>query len=70
MNAEGGSPSHTPVKPAGAVKETKVVLDNALTFMAYGHDTSGHLKRGALAPLLEWTVERHVNARKKRKSVV
>ena len=23
------------------VKETKVVLDNALTFMAYGHDTSG-----------------------------
>ncbi len=52
------------------VKETKVVLDNALTFMAYGHDTSGRLKRGALAPLLEWTVERHVNARKKRKSVV
>jgi hypothetical protein len=52
------------------VKETKVVLDNALTFMAYGHDTSGRLKRGAIAPLLEWTVQRHVNARKKRKSVV
>ena len=52
------------------VKETKVVLDNALTFMAYGHDTSGRLKRGAIAPQLEWTAQRHVNARKKRKSVV
>jgi hypothetical protein len=52
------------------VKETKVVLDNALTFMAYEHDSSGRLKRGVTAPLLEWTVQRHVNARKKRKSAV
>jgi len=50
------------------VKETKVVLDNALTFMAYGRDDGGQLKRGGLAPRLEWTVQSHVNARKKRKS--
>ena len=36
-------------------KETKVVLDNALTFMAYGHETGAQLKRGALAPRLDWT---------------
>ena len=51
------------------VKETKVVLDNALTFMAYGRDDGGQLKRGALAPKLEWTVQSHMNARKKRKSL-
>jgi lipopolysaccharide transport system ATP-binding protein len=51
-------------------KETKVVLDNALTFMAYGHEAGAQLKRGAIAPQLEWTVQSHVNARKKRKSVV
>jgi hypothetical protein len=51
------------------VKETKVVLDNALTFMAYGRDEGGQMKRGALAPLLEWTVQSHMNARKKRKSL-
>jgi lipopolysaccharide transport system ATP-binding protein len=48
------------------VKETKVVLDNALTFMAYGRDASGLVKRGAVAPSLEWTV----HARKRRKSAV
>jgi lipopolysaccharide transport system ATP-binding protein len=52
------------------VKETKVVLDNALTFMAYGRDDGGQLKRGAIAPRLEWTVQSHMNARKKRKSLV
>ena len=52
------------------LKETKVVLDNALTFMAYGRETGAQLKRGALAPRLEWTTQSHVNARKKRKSVV
>lgn len=52
------------------VKETKVVLDNALTFMAYGHETGAQLKRGALAPRLEWTTHSHVTARKKGKSVV
>ena len=51
------------------VKETKVVLDNALTFMAYGRDDGGQLKRGALAPRLDWTVQSHMNARKKRKSL-
>jgi ABC-type Fe3+/spermidine/putrescine transport system ATPase subunit len=52
------------------VKETKVVLDNALTFMAYGHEAGGQLKRGALSPRLEWTAQSHVAARKKGKSVV
>jgi lipopolysaccharide transport system ATP-binding protein len=52
------------------VKETKVVLDNALTFMAYGREVGTQLKRGAVAPRLEWTTESHVSARKKRKSVV
>jgi lipopolysaccharide transport system ATP-binding protein len=51
------------------VKETKVVLDNALTFMAYGRGDGGQLKRGGLAPRLEWTVQSHVNDRKKRKSL-
>jgi ABC-type Fe3+/spermidine/putrescine transport system ATPase subunit len=37
-------------------KEQKVVLDNALTFMAYGGDTTTNLKRGVLAPQLQWTV--------------
>ena len=52
------------------VKETKVVLDNALTFMAYGREAGTQLKRGALAPRLEWTTQSHVSARKKGKSVV
>ena len=51
-------------------KETKVVLDNALTFMAYGHEAGAQLKRGAIAPRLDWTAQSHVSARKKRKSVV
>lgn len=50
-------------------KETKIVLDNALTFMAYGRDAGTQLKRGAIAPRLEWTVHSHVSARKKPKSV-
>jgi ABC-type glutathione transport system ATPase component len=37
-------------------KETKVVLDNALTFMAYGGDPNAKLKRGVIAPSLQWTV--------------
>ena len=47
-----------------------MVLYNALTFMAYGRDDGGQLKRGAVAPLLEWTVQSHMNARKKHKSLV
>jgi hypothetical protein len=37
--------------------------------MAYGRDDGGQLKRGGLAPRLEWTVQSHVNARRKRKSL-
>jgi hypothetical protein len=51
-------------------KETKVVLDNALTFMAYGHEPGTQLKRGVVAPRLDWTVQSPVRTRRKRKSVV
>jgi ABC-type methionine transport system ATPase subunit len=51
-------------------KQTKVVLDNALTFMAYGREPGGQLKRGVIAPLLEWNVQSPRHARKRRKSVV
>jgi lipopolysaccharide transport system ATP-binding protein len=51
-------------------KETKIVLDNALTFLAYGHETGGQLKHGALAPRLEWTVQSHRHAGKQPKSAV
>lgn len=51
-------------------KESKVVLDNALTFIAYGHEADAQLKRGAIAPRLEWTVRRFKSARRKGKSVV
>jgi ABC-type molybdate transport system ATPase subunit len=50
-------------------KEAKVVLDNALTFMAYSDQAGGQLKRGLIAPRLEWTLQSHVSARK-RKTVV
>lgn len=48
-------------------KETKVVLDNALTFMAYGLADSAKLKRGVIAPRLEWTAVDPVKARKEKK---
>jgi len=54
-------------------KESKVVLDNALTFMAYGEDLEAGIKgrRGLIAPRLDWTAQSHVNARRKKaKSVV
>jgi lipopolysaccharide transport system ATP-binding protein len=51
-------------------KETKVVLDNALTFMAYGRESGAQIRRGVVAPRLEWTVQSHMNARKQRNSVV
>ena len=38
-------------------KETKVVLDNALNFMAYGRETEAKVKRGVVAPRLDWTAE-------------
>ena len=51
------------------VKETKVVLPNALTFMAYG-DREGEQfrgsKSGVIAPRLDWQVQAHTNARKRR----
>jgi len=52
------------------VKETKVVLNNALTFMAYGHESGDQLRRGAIAPQLEWTARLHPRASKKPKAVV
>ena len=51
-------------------KEMKVVLDNALTFMAYGDQGALHLKRGLIAPRLDWSMQSHTNARRKRKSAV
>ena len=51
-------------------KETKVVLDNALTFMAYGRESDTKVKRGVVAPRLDWTAEVPVRVRKRRKSVV
>jgi homopolymeric O-antigen transport system ATP-binding protein len=51
-------------------KETKVVLDNALTFMAYGRETDVKVKRGVVAPQLEWAAEVPVRIRKRRNSVV
>ncbi|HEY5616601.1 MAG TPA: polysaccharide ABC transporter ATP-binding protein [Vicinamibacterales bacterium] len=51
-------------------KETKVVLDNALTFMAYGPESGAKVKRGVVAPRLDWTVQIPVRVRKRRKSVV
>jgi hypothetical protein len=37
------------------VKETKVVLENALTFMVYGGEEAGDYKSGVIAPRLEWS---------------
>lgn len=51
-------------------KETKVVLDNALTFMAYGPGDAARIKKGVVAPRLDWTAQVPVRLRKRRKSVV
>ena len=51
-------------------KEQKIVLDNALTFMAYGPEGAAQLKRGVIAPRLEWTALSPVRIRGRRKSVV
>jgi lipopolysaccharide transport system ATP-binding protein len=51
-------------------KEMKVVLPNALTFMAYGGERATKFKSGLIAPQLDWNVQRHVSAREKRPSVV
>jgi hypothetical protein len=37
------------------VKDTKVVLENALTFMVYGAEEGGDYKAGLIAPRLEWS---------------
>ena len=54
------------------VKEAKVVLPNALTFMAYaGESAAGPAgKSGVIAPRLEWRVQTHANARKQQRSAV
>ena len=55
-------------------KDSKVVLDNALTFMAYADQAGAAfrtgVRSGVIAPRLDWTVQSHVNARRKRKSTV
>jgi lipopolysaccharide transport system ATP-binding protein len=48
-------------------KETKMVLDNALTFMAYGPEDATKVKRGVVAPRLGWTAEDPVKVRKEKK---
>ncbi|MGH9256436.1 MAG: hypothetical protein ACRD3C_17900, partial [Vicinamibacterales bacterium] len=48
-------------------KETKLVLENALTFMAYGPESAANVKRGVVAPKLEWTAEDPVKVRKEKK---
>jgi hypothetical protein len=53
-------------------KESKVVLNNALTFMAYGENTAAQqhsARSGLIAPRLEWEARIH-DARRKRKSAV
>jgi lipopolysaccharide transport system ATP-binding protein len=48
-------------------KETKLVLDNALTFMGYGPETAATVKRGVVAPRLEWIAQDPVKVRKEKK---
>ena len=36
-------------------KETKLVLENALTFMVYGSEEAGDYKSGVIAPRLDWS---------------
>jgi ABC-type polysaccharide/polyol phosphate transport system ATPase subunit len=55
------------------VKESKVILPNALTFMAYGEEDPSLPKgprSGVLAPRLEWQAHAHVSARKKPRKTV
>ena len=54
-------------------KESKVVLPNALTFMAYGEhqgEPFRGIRNGVIAPRLEWNVQTHMNARKQRRTLV
>jgi ABC-type polysaccharide/polyol phosphate transport system ATPase subunit len=51
-------------------KEAKVVLPSALSFLAYGDDPAAlpkNARSGVIAPRLDWHVESHVNARKKKR---
>jgi ABC-type polysaccharide/polyol phosphate transport system ATPase subunit len=52
-------------------KESKVVLDRALTFMAYAEKYGGEElktpgRTGAIAPKLDWDIQSHVHARKQQ----
>jgi lipopolysaccharide transport system ATP-binding protein len=51
-------------------KEMKVVLDNALTFMAYGSGDAAKIKRGVVSPLLDWTARVPTRMNRRRRSVV
>jgi lipopolysaccharide transport system ATP-binding protein len=55
------------------VKETKVVLPNALTFLAYAEEQGGQqrsARSGVIAPRLDWHVQAHENARKKQRKTL
>jgi lipopolysaccharide transport system ATP-binding protein len=41
-------------------KETKLVLENALTFMVYGGEEAGDYKAGIIAPRLDWSSKSYV----------
>jgi len=51
-------------------KESKIVLDNALTFMAYagehGEQFKSNVRGGVLAPRFDWRVQTHISARKRK----
>lgn len=54
-------------------KEQKVVLDNALAFLAYGEQIDeqfrSRVRPGLIAPRLEWSAKSHLNVRRQRKSL-
>jgi lipopolysaccharide transport system ATP-binding protein len=48
-------------------KDTKIVLENALTFMAYGAEEGGDYKAGLIAPRLEWSAKIHTYVPKSKR---
>jgi lipopolysaccharide transport system ATP-binding protein len=55
-------------------KESKVILPNALTFMAYRDEQAAQQRSGGrsgvIAPRLEWHIQAHENARKKQRKTL
>jgi lipopolysaccharide transport system ATP-binding protein len=55
------------------VKESKIVLRDALTFLAYSDEQAGQQRSagpGVIAPRLEWQARAHENVRKKQRKTV